>query len=120
MKSSILCWKRFVSGERQSVLLGRLRGRAFQGKVYELDSKNIRFVRDCMRENTTKIRNIKQYLQAMLLNALYLLFMYLFDKIGQALLLVPRREYERKTPAYQERLFSRFSNAFSSVYPATC
>ena len=30
---------------------------------------NIRFVLDCMRENTTKIRNIKQYLKAALFNA---------------------------------------------------
>ena len=29
----------------------------------------IRFVLDCMRENTTKIRNIKQYLRAVLFNA---------------------------------------------------
>ena len=41
-------------------------------------------------------------------------------KSGRRCSLSPRREYERKTPAYQERLFSRFSNAFSSVYPATC
>ena len=27
----------------------------------KLDSEHIRFVLDCMRENTTKIRNIKQY-----------------------------------------------------------
>ena len=32
-------------------------------------SKDIRFVLDCMRENTTKIRNIKQYLRAVLFNA---------------------------------------------------
>ena len=30
---------------------------------------DIRFVLDCMRENTTKIRNIKQYLKAALFNA---------------------------------------------------
>jgi len=33
------------------------------------ESKHIRFVLDCMRENTTKIRNIKQYLRAVLFNA---------------------------------------------------
>ncbi|HIY04251.1 MAG TPA: hypothetical protein H9733_04755 [Candidatus Anaerotignum merdipullorum] len=35
----------------------------------KLDSEHIRFVLDCMRENTTKIRNIKQYLRAVLFNA---------------------------------------------------
>lgn len=30
---------------------------------------DIRFVMDCMRQNTTKIRNIKQYLLAALFNA---------------------------------------------------
>mgnify|MGYP007025206201 CR=1 FL=1 len=30
----------------------------------KLDGEHIRFVLDCMRENTTKIRNIKQYLKA--------------------------------------------------------
>ena len=35
----------------------------------KLDSEHIRFVLDCMRENTTKRRNIKQYLRAALFNA---------------------------------------------------
>ena len=33
-----------------------------KAKFMKLDSEHIRFVLDCMRENTTKIRNIKQYL----------------------------------------------------------
>ena len=33
-----------------------------KSKFMKLDSEHIRFVLDCMRENTTKIRNIKQYL----------------------------------------------------------
>ena len=32
-----------------------------KAKFMKLDSEHIRFVLDCMRENTTKIRNIKQY-----------------------------------------------------------
>ncbi len=48
---------------------GRLSGRACESKVYEADSRHIRFVLDCMQENTTKIRNIKQYLRAVLFNA---------------------------------------------------
>lgn len=38
-------------------------------KFMKLDSSHIQFVFDCMRENTTKIRNIKQYLRAVLFNA---------------------------------------------------
>ena len=40
-----------------------------KAKFMKLDSEHIRFVMDCMRENTTKIRSIKQYLRAALFNA---------------------------------------------------
>ena len=40
-----------------------------KAKFMKLDSEHIRFVLDCMRENTTEIRNIKQYLKAALFNA---------------------------------------------------
>ena len=40
-----------------------------KSKFMKLDSEHIRFVLDCMRENTTKICNIKQYLKAVLFNA---------------------------------------------------
>ena len=40
-----------------------------KAKFMKLDSEHIRFVLDCMQENTTKIRNIKQYLRAVLFNA---------------------------------------------------
>ena len=40
-----------------------------KSKFMKLDSEHIRFVLDCMQENTTKIRNIKQYLRAVLFNA---------------------------------------------------
>lgn len=40
-----------------------------KAKYMKLDSEHIRFVLDCMRENTTKVRNIKQYLKAALFNA---------------------------------------------------
>ncbi len=40
-----------------------------KAKFMKIDSEHIRFVLDCMRENTTKIRNIKQYLRAVLFNA---------------------------------------------------
>lgn len=40
-----------------------------KSKLLNLDSMHIQFVFDCMRENTTKIRNIKKYLLAVLFNA---------------------------------------------------
>ena len=40
-----------------------------KAKFMKLNSEHIRFVLDCMQENTTKIRNIKQYLKAVLFNA---------------------------------------------------
>ena len=40
-----------------------------KAKFMKLDSEHIRFVLDCLRENTTKIRNIKQYMKAALFNA---------------------------------------------------
>ena len=40
-----------------------------KSKFMKLNGEHIRFVLDCMRENTTKIRNIKQYLKAALFNA---------------------------------------------------
>ena len=40
-----------------------------KAKFMKLTSSHIEFVLDCMRENTTKIRNIRQYLRAVLFNA---------------------------------------------------
>ena len=40
-----------------------------KAKFMKLKSSHIEFVFDCMRENTTKVRNIKQYLKAVLFNA---------------------------------------------------
>ena len=40
-----------------------------KSKFLKLTSSHIEFILDCMRENTTKIRNIKQYLRAVLFNA---------------------------------------------------
>lgn len=40
-----------------------------KSKYMKLTGEHIRFVLDCLRENTTKVRNIKQYLRAMLFNA---------------------------------------------------
>ena len=40
-----------------------------KAKFMKLNSSHIEFVFDCMKEKTTKIRNIKQYLKAVLFNA---------------------------------------------------
>ena len=40
-----------------------------KAKFLKLDSHHIEFVMDCLRDNTTKVRNIKQYLKAALFNA---------------------------------------------------
>ena len=40
-----------------------------KAKFTKLNSSHIEFVFDCMKENTTQIRNIKQYLKAVLFNA---------------------------------------------------
>ena len=40
-----------------------------KAKFMKLDSEHIRFVLDCLNENTTRIRNMKQYLRTVLFNA---------------------------------------------------
>ena len=40
-----------------------------RSRLLKLDGEHIRFVLDCMRENSTQIRNIRQYLLAVLFNA---------------------------------------------------
>ena len=40
-----------------------------KSKFLRLNSSHIEFVLDCMKQNTTKVRNIKQYLRAVLFNA---------------------------------------------------
>lgn len=40
-----------------------------KSKLLKLNDMHIRFVLDCMKENTTQIRNIKKYLLAVLFNA---------------------------------------------------
>lgn len=40
-----------------------------KSRLLQLNSEHIRYVLDCMKENTTKVRNIKQYLLAVLYSA---------------------------------------------------
>ena len=43
--------------------------KAVQARLLKLDMEHIRYILDCLKENTTKIRNIKQYLLTTLYNA---------------------------------------------------
>ena len=40
-----------------------------RSKLLKLNSEHIRFIMDCLKQNTTRVRNIRQYLLAMLFNA---------------------------------------------------
>ena len=40
-----------------------------RSKLLKLNGEHIRFVMDCLKQNTTRIRNIRQYLLAALFNA---------------------------------------------------
>ena len=40
-----------------------------KSRLLKLDEQHIRFVFDCLRENTTQVRNMKQYLLTVLFNA---------------------------------------------------
>ncbi len=40
-----------------------------KSRLLKLDDQHIRFVFDCLRENTTQVRNMKQYLLTVLYNA---------------------------------------------------
>jgi hypothetical protein len=42
---------------------------AVKSRFMKLDSSHVQYVMDCMRENTTYVRNIKKYLLAALYNA---------------------------------------------------
>ena len=68
-----------------------------KAKFMKLDSEHIRFVLDCMRENTTKIRNIKQYLRAALFNAPSTIGSYYTSLVSHDMasgaLTPPKREY---------------------------
>jgi len=42
---------------------------AVKSRLLKLDREHIRFVFDCLKENTTQVRNMKQYLLTTLYNA---------------------------------------------------
>ena len=54
----------------------------------------------------------------LILNAPYLLFVYLFDKVGQAVRLAPGEDMSAKLLSIGDGFSAAFSNAFPSVHPA--
>ena len=54
----------------------------------------------------------------LILNAPYLLFVYLFDKVGQAVRLAPGADMSAKLLSIGDGFSAAFSNAFPSVHPA--
>ncbi|WP_287587215.1 DUF6017 domain-containing protein [Mogibacterium sp.] len=60
-----------VCSQRKKILIAgdEYPAELVKAKFMKLDSSHIEFVLDCMQENTTKVRNIKQYLKAVLFNA---------------------------------------------------
>ena len=54
----------------------------------------------------------------LILNAPYLLFVYLFDKVGQAVRLAPGADMSEKLLSIGDGFSAAFSNAFPSVHPA--
>ena len=63
LDQALLAWLTFL------FLLLHYPAELVKSKFLKLNSSHIEFVLDCMRENTTKVRNIKQYLKAVLFNA---------------------------------------------------
>ena len=52
-----------------------------KGKLMKLDSDHIRFVLMCMKENTTQVRNMRQYLLAALYNAPLTMYNYYASRV---------------------------------------
>ena len=52
-----------------------------KGKLMKLDSDHIRFVLMCMKENTTQVRNMRQYILAALYNAPLTMYNYYASRV---------------------------------------
>ena len=52
-----------------------------KGRLMKLDSDHIRFVLMCMKENTTQVRNMRQYLLATLYNAPLTMYNYYASRV---------------------------------------
>ena len=70
-RSSICYRRRFAAPAAESALQAGndYPAEVVRSKLLKLSSEHIRFVMDCLKQNTTRIRNIRQYLLSMLFNA---------------------------------------------------
>ncbi|MCQ2400807.1 MAG: replication initiator protein A [Lachnospiraceae bacterium] len=79
-----------------------------KGRLMKLDSEHIRYVMNCLEENTTNVRNIRQYMLAALYNAPATMSPYYQAKVNyDSSRKVPE---EKKTAAYEypPELFESF------------
>ena len=71
-----------------------------KARFMKLNSEHIRFVLDCMQENTTKIRNIKQYMKAALFNAPSTIGSYYTSLVSHDMAACVLSMGNRNNPAY--------------------
>ena len=62
-----------------------------KGKLMKLNSDHIRFVLMCMKENTTQVRNMRQYILAALYNAPLTMYNYYASRVQHDLNLKPAK-----------------------------
>ena len=62
---------------------------AVKSRLLKLDGEHIRFVFDCLRENTTQVRNMKQYLLTVLYNAPVTMESYYAARVNHDLFRAP-------------------------------
>ena len=93
-----------------------------KSKFMKLNSEHIRFVLDCMQENTTKIRNIKQYLKAVLFNAPSTIDSYYTSLVAHDMLyaFIDRVEVHEATggrTVYRQQNIDIYFNFIGNYYP---
>ncbi len=66
VNSSPMC---FAAARQPSALVERLKSEIVKQRLSALQQSHIEYVLECMRKNTTKIRNIRGYLLTVLYNA---------------------------------------------------
>ena len=78
-----------------------------KGRLMKLESDHIRYVMDCLKENTTNVRNIRQYMLAALYNAPATISPYYQAKVNYDFY---GKAPEEKKPAYEypPELFESF------------
>ena len=61
----------YICGKRDSVRIGRAEypAEVVKSRLLKLDSSHIEYICHCIKQNTTKVKNIRAYLLAALYNA---------------------------------------------------